>query len=194
VVVVTGVAVRHLVLDFGLFRLLLLLCLLLLHFLHLQDGGVADLLTQALDQADGVHAVADHLQPVPGVAGDPHRAHPCMEPHVLVTTDPHAQHGRTVIRESNRSERGECIPSAWATRAMALDRLFSHGMLTWITIFCCSNNNDERKKNDQGRLETEEGTATEADAVSFNVYLHFPTDEEIKLGRREMRSVVSEEY
>jgi hypothetical protein len=41
------------------------------------------------------------------------------------------------------------------------------------------------KKNDQGRLETEEGTATEADAVSFNVYLHFPTDEEIKLGRRD---------
>jgi hypothetical protein len=32
---------------------------------------------------------------------------------------------------------------------MALDRLFSHDMLTWITIFCC--NNDE-KRNDEVRV------------------------------------------
>jgi hypothetical protein len=30
-----------------------------------------------------------------------------------------------------------CLPSALATSAMALDRLFSDDMLTLITIFCC---------------------------------------------------------
>jgi hypothetical protein len=35
------------------------------------------------------------------------------------------------------------VPSALATSAMALDRLFSLGMLTLITIFCCNNNHEQ---------------------------------------------------
>jgi hypothetical protein len=69
VVVVTGVVVvRQLLHDLGFLFRLLLLCLLVLHFIHLQDLGVADLLAQTLDQADGVDVVADHLQPVLAVS------------------------------------------------------------------------------------------------------------------------------
>jgi hypothetical protein len=60
---VSGVPIRRLVPNFGRFRLLVL------HFLHLQEAGLAELLAQALDEADGVDAVADHLQPVLAVAG-----------------------------------------------------------------------------------------------------------------------------
>ena len=61
----------------GLGLLLLLLGLLVLDLLHLQDLGVAaDLLAQAVDEAGDVDALADHLQPVLEVAGDPYRPHP----------------------------------------------------------------------------------------------------------------------
>ena len=61
----------------GLGLLLLLLGLLVLDLLHLQDLGVAaDLLAQAVDEAGDVDALADHLQPVLEVAGDPDRPHP----------------------------------------------------------------------------------------------------------------------
>lgn len=55
-----------------------------LTFLHLEDVSVAELLAQARDEADGVDVHADHLQPVLGVAGDLHRAHPCRHIHLHV--------------------------------------------------------------------------------------------------------------
>ena len=52
-----------------------------LHFLHLQDVGVAELPAQAADQADRVDAVADHLQLVLVAAGDLHGDYPCTGRH-----------------------------------------------------------------------------------------------------------------
>ena len=64
VVVVAGwVVVRRRVHRHGRrrLRLILLLLLRLLHFLHLDDLGVAELLAEAADEAHRVDAVADHL-------------------------------------------------------------------------------------------------------------------------------------
>jgi hypothetical protein len=72
VTVITRAVIRQRVDDLG-----SLGRLLVLHFLHLEDVGVAELLAQAHDQADGVDVHADHHQLVLAVAGDLHRADAC---------------------------------------------------------------------------------------------------------------------
>ena len=77
VTVITRAVIRRQFHDLG-----FLLRLLVLHFLHLHDVSVAELLAQARDQAHGVDVYADQLQPVLAVADDPHRADPCKHTHV----------------------------------------------------------------------------------------------------------------